>query len=125
MPTFPFADASVPTPDPAAIWTRQTMHAPPATPRQAAGGGPEQARFAVRVLDNDYNTYQEVIDACRRALGISREEAFAMAAAIDSNGSCVVCEAPWEDACRVASTISAIGIEVRIEPVGAAVTPSS
>jgi ATP-dependent Clp protease adapter protein ClpS len=72
--------------------------------------------LSVRVLDNPVNTYQEVIEACTRALPVSAREAFRIAYTIDHAGSCVVCTAPRAEAERVAAIIQRIGIEVRLEP---------
>jgi ATP-dependent Clp protease adapter protein ClpS len=79
----------------------------------------KDAPYAVRVIDNPVNTYQQVMEVCSEALGISFEEAYAIANAIDTIGSCVVCVAPRSEAERVAAHIARIGIEVRLEPAGA------
>jgi len=102
---------------------RQTRNAPPAPLRPEPPGAtssPDGPRFAVRVLDNPVNTYQEVVSVCCAALGVSPAEGFEIARAIDVLGSCVVCEAPEPEARRIAGIIGTIGIEVRLEPAGAA-----
>ncbi|HEX7927527.1 MAG TPA: hypothetical protein VF678_08050 [bacterium] len=112
---WPFASGS------GVLELRQSRNAPPpgATPDRAPPlGNPDDPRFSVRVIDNSVNTYQEVIAVCCAALGVSAEEGFAIAQAVDTLGSCVVCEAPEPEARRVASIIGTIGIEVRLEPVG-------
>jgi hypothetical protein len=115
-----------PAPGALPLWARQSQQLPPhpAPEGGAHRGVADEPRFAVRVMDNSINTYQEVIAACQGALRVSWDEAFAMAYCIDSVGSCVVCEAPWDDARRIAAAIAVIGIEVRIEPAGAAATPA-
>ena len=107
---------------PARQWElRHTLQpAPPAgksEPRAPDAG--TSAPYAVRVMDNSVNTYQEVMEVCSAALGISFEEAFAIAKTIDTIGSCVVCVAPRPEAERVAARIATIGIEVRLEPATA------
>lgn len=82
-------------------------------------GASEQVPFAVRVMDNAVNTYEQVIGVCSEALGVSWDAGFAIARTIDTEGSCVVCVAPRTEAERVAAHISTIGIEVRLEPAGA------
>jgi ATP-dependent Clp protease adapter protein ClpS len=72
--------------------------------------------YEVRVIDNDYNTYQEVMDICMVALGVSMEEAYAVAWEVDHLGSCVVALAPLEQATAIAQVIRTIGIEVRVDP---------
>lgn len=74
--------------------------------------------FEVRIIDNDYNTYQEVIDVSMLALGISEEEAYAVAWEVDHLGSCVVAQAPLETAEAIASVIRTIGIDVQVNPLG-------
>ena len=100
---------------------RQTSFPAPQGDHRPPGRGPTDAGgalFAVRVVDNPVNTYEEVMDACCRALGVSLEEAFQMAYAVDHAGSCVVCVAPRTEAEQVAGVIRSIGIEVRLEPQG-------
>jgi ATP-dependent Clp protease adapter protein ClpS len=99
---------------------RHTLQEPPPRPTAPPGERPDPAageRLAVRVLDNPVNTYQQVMDVCSEALGISSEAAFGIARAIDTAGSCVVCVAPRLQAERVAARIRTIGIEVRLERV--------
>ncbi len=106
----------------APLQARQTRNAPPAllprTPERSPAP-PEEPRFAVRVLDNAVNTYQEVMSVCRAALGVSQEQAYGIAHTIDTAGSCVVCVAPGPEAQRVAGIIGTIGIAVRLEPADA------
>ena len=93
--------------------------APP--PKGKGGSAPDgsgqdgAARFPVRILDNPVNTYDEVIDVCVRVLGVSLEEGFRIAYAVDHEGSCVVGAWPRAEAERIAAGIAVIGIEVRIE----------
>jgi len=56
-----------------------------------------------------------VIAVCVRALGVSLEEGFRIAYAVDHEGSCVVGAWPRAEAERIAAGIAVIGIEVRIE----------
>jgi len=50
--------------------------------------------YEVRIIDNDYNTYGQVIHITMHALGISEEMAFAIAWEVDHTGFCVVAEGP-------------------------------
>jgi len=68
-------------------------------------------------MDNDHNTYQEVMDVTMLALGIGTDDAYAVAWEVDHRGSCVVAVAPFEEADAVAAVIRTIGIEVRVNPV--------
>jgi ATP-dependent Clp protease adapter protein ClpS len=83
----------------------------------AVASEPERPRYQVRVLDNPWNTYEEVMRICMMALGCSVEEAYSIAWQIDHGGSAVVLEAPFETAQHVAGVIGTIGIEVRVEPL--------
>ena len=74
--------------------------------------------FEVRIIDNNYNTYQEVMDVSMLALGITEEEAYAVAWEVDHRGSCVVAQAPLETAEAIASVIRTIGIDVQVNPIG-------
>jgi ATP-dependent Clp protease adapter protein ClpS len=71
----------------------------------------------VRIIDNDYNTYGEVIEITMVALGVTSEEAFAVAWEVDHMGSCVVAHAPRGEAEVIANVIRTIGIEVRVNPI--------
>jgi len=71
----------------------------------------------VRIIDNDYNTYREVMDITMLALGISEEQAFAVAWEVDHRGSCVVAVGPYPEAEVVANIIRTIGIEVQVNAV--------
>jgi ATP-dependent Clp protease adapter protein ClpS len=75
--------------------------------------------YEVRIIDNDHNTYEEVIRISMAALGISEAQAFAVAWEVDHYGSCVVARGPYEEAEAVASVIRTIGIEVQVNLVGA------
>jgi ATP-dependent Clp protease adapter protein ClpS len=90
--------------------------------KSRAGRDPESANeapelYEVRIIDNDYNTYQEVIDISMAALGISQNQAFRIAWEVDHVGYCVVAHAPYETAVEIAEVIRTIGIEVRVSPV--------
>jgi ATP-dependent Clp protease adapter protein ClpS len=75
--------------------------------------------YEVRIIDNDFNTYQQVIDVSMLALGISEDEAFAIAWEVDHSGYCVVAHGAYEQAEAVAATIRTIGIEVQVNLVEA------
>ncbi len=92
------------------------------TLNEASGGkdSPEPSElYEVRVIDNDFNTYQQVIDISMLALGVSEDEAFAIAWEVDHTGYCVVAHGPYDQAEAVAATIRTIGIEVRVNLVEA------
>lgn len=76
---------------------------------------PGQEMFRVVIIDNDYNTYEEVISICIQALGVSYEDAFKIALAVDHNGRAEVVSAPRPEADRIAAIIRTIGIEVLVE----------
>ncbi len=76
-----------------------------------------QDRYEVRIIDNDYNTYEEVIKISMFALGIDFEEAYAIAWEVDHIGSCVVANGPWSECMEIASIIGRIGIETQVNPV--------
>ena len=70
--------------------------------------------YEVRIIDNDYNTYQQVMDVSMLALGVREDEAFAIAWEVDHKGFCVVAQGPYNEAEAIAKTIRAIGIEVQV-----------
>jgi len=81
-------------------------------------GSPESSElFEVRIIDNDHNTYEEVIQITMIALAIDRHEAFAVAWEVDHRGHCVVAYAPRLEADEIADVIRIIGIEVQVNPV--------
>jgi ATP-dependent Clp protease adapter protein ClpS len=73
--------------------------------------------YEVRIIDNDYNTYEQVIRICIAALGINESQAFIVAWEVDHYGSCVVARGPYEEAEAVARVIRTIGIEVQVNRV--------
>jgi len=73
----------------------------------------------VRIIDNDYNTYQEVMQITMIALGLDEEQAFTVAWEVDHYGSCVVAMASRDEAEGIADMIRVIGIEVQVNPVSA------
>jgi ATP-dependent Clp protease adapter protein ClpS len=79
-----------------------------------------EAQYEVRIIDNDYNTYQEVIQIAMQALDISEEQAFVVAWEVDHLGSCVVAHAPKAEAEEIANLIRTIGIEVQVNPINEA-----
>lgn len=74
--------------------------------------------YEVRIINNDYNTYEEVIHISMIALGLGEAQAFAVAWEVDHHGSCVVAHGPREWAEAIATIIRTIGIEVQVNPVG-------
>ena len=76
-----------------------------------------EALYEVRIIDNDHNTYQEVMQITMLALGVEHEQAFAIAWEVDHLGSCVVAHAPKEEAEEMAGLIRTIGIEVQVNPI--------
>jgi ATP-dependent Clp protease adapter protein ClpS len=103
---------------PGALLFRHTSEETPPPPAGRIRPPADSAeRFAVRVMDNPVNTYQQVMEVCSQALGIAFDAAFDIACTIDQAGSCVVCVGPRTEAERVANHIATIGIEVRLEPV--------
>jgi ATP-dependent Clp protease adapter protein ClpS len=69
----------------------------------------------VRIINNDVNTYEQVITITMRALGLTFEQAYSVAWAVDHEGSCVVCIAEEQQARGIAAQIRTIGIEVEVE----------
>jgi ATP-dependent Clp protease adapter protein ClpS len=76
-----------------------------------------EALYEVRIIDNDHNTYQEVMQITMLALGVQQGQAFAIAWEVDHLGSCVVAHAPKEEAEETAGLIRTIGIEVQVNPI--------
>lgn len=74
-------------------------------------------RFRVVIIDNDHNTYMQVIEICMFALGVNWDQAYHIALAVDHNGEATVLEGDHAEANRTAEVIRTIGIEVRVEPV--------
>lgn len=72
--------------------------------------------YRVRIIDNSVNTYQEVMEICMEALGVSMIEAYHIALAVDHNGYAEVLEAPFPQAEKVAKVIRRIGIQVDLIP---------
>ncbi len=79
-----------------------------------------EALYEVRIIDNDYNTYEQVMQVTMLALGIREEQAFVIAWEVDHLGSCVVAHAPKEEAEEIAGLIRTIGIEVQVNPLNQA-----
>jgi ATP-dependent Clp protease adapter protein ClpS len=72
--------------------------------------------YEVRIIDNDHNTYAEVMQITMQALDISEEMAFAIAWEVDHAGSCAVAHGPLAEAESIAQVIRTIGIEVQVNP---------
>ncbi len=83
------------------------LQRPPESERQSC-------LYRVRIIDNDTNTYSQVIDICMEALNISWQEGFHIALAVDNNGFADVFEGSLPEAEAVASVIRRIGITVEI-----------
>jgi ATP-dependent Clp protease adapter protein ClpS len=77
----------------------------------------EDDPYEVRIIDNDYNTYQEVMEITMAALHITEAQAYAIAWEVDHKGSCVVAQAPREEAEGIAVIIRTIGIEVEVNRI--------
>ncbi|MSQ44170.1 MAG: hypothetical protein EXR45_08195 [Chloroflexi bacterium] len=96
--------------------------ADPSTPTDDQGFDPNILRrllppYRVVVLNNDRNTFDEVITILMRAVaGMSRATAEAHANEIHQTGSTVPYGGPLERAEAVAVVIRTIGILVRVEP---------
>ena len=94
----------------------------PATPVRERDFDPEVLRrlfppFKVVVLNNDHNTFDEVIRILMRAVpGMTRDAAEGHANEIHLTGSTVPFSGPRERAEAVGAVIRTIGIEVRVEP---------
>ncbi|MBE7438456.1 MAG: ATP-dependent Clp protease adaptor ClpS [Spirochaetales bacterium] len=94
-----------------------TLRENPAYSRTEVFPEKENELYAVVIIDNDHNTYQQVIDICMKALGCDFQHAFSIALAVDNNGEAEVLRAPLDEARRIASIIETIGIEVRLLPL--------
>lgn len=70
----------------------------------------------VIVYNNDYNTYDEVIEILMRATGCPLEEAQIETWEIDHLGKSVVHHGSEEECERAASVIRTIGIVVEVRP---------
>lgn len=96
--------------------------ADPSTPTDDQGFDPDILRrllppFRVVVVNNDHNTFDEVITVLMRAVaGMSRATAEAHANEVHQTGSTVPYVGPLERAEAVAAVIRTIGILVRVEP---------
>lgn len=73
--------------------------------------------YEVRIMDNDHNTYGEVMQITMQALDIGEGMAFAIAWEVDHMGSCAVAQGPYAEAEAIAQIIRTIGIEVQVNPV--------
>ncbi len=102
--------------------SQRTTYRPRCRTNPGAAGTPQAQPptgelFRVVIIDNDYNTYEQVILICMEALGVDYLHAYRIALAVDSNGKAEVAQAPREEAERIAGIIRSIGIEVRVLPV--------
>ncbi|MBI3396734.1 MAG: ATP-dependent Clp protease adaptor ClpS [Spirochaetia bacterium] len=73
--------------------------------------------YRVIIIDNDWNTYDQVMRICIEALEVDVEHAYKIALAVDNNGRAEVARLPKLEADRVAGVIRTIGIEVQVLPV--------
>ena len=88
----------------------------PRRPKAATPAPKDEApKCRVRILDNPWNTYDEVMRICVVALGCSMQAAYEIAWTVDHEGSAIVLEADEPTASHVAGVIETIGIEVRVE----------
>lgn len=74
--------------------------------------------YDVIIVDNDENTYEQVIRVVMEALGCSQAHAYAVAWEVDHTGAAVCATVEHVEAQRIAGVIRKIGIEVRVEPAG-------
>ncbi|MCE9599552.1 MAG: ATP-dependent Clp protease adaptor ClpS [Spirochaetia bacterium] len=72
--------------------------------------------YSVIILDNNINTYEQVIAICMQALGISYLDAYDIALAVDHNGRAEVFQGVQGEAEAVANIIRTIGISVLVLP---------
>ncbi len=94
--------------------------APPLRPDTESDSNDERLEaqlYEVRIMDNNHNTYQEVMDVSMLTLGVTEEQAYAIAWEVDHLGSCVVAQAPRDVAEQLADMIRTIGIEVQVNPI--------
>ena len=70
--------------------------------------------WVVIVFNNEYNTYEQVIDILMRATGCTAEEAWIETWEIDHLGCSVVHHADEEECNRAAAVIATIGIKVEV-----------
>lgn len=94
----------------------QFRHNPFVRPESAEQRPDPPGEYRVVIIDNDTNTYEEVIHICMLALGIDYEDGYQIAVAVDHNGHCAVYEGPEAEAREIADVIRQIGIEVRVIP---------
>lgn len=87
------------------------------SPEQPEDSSDSERMYEVRIMDNDHNTYEEVIQISMLALAIPFEEAYAVAWEVDHRGSCAVAIGPKSDADNIADIIRTIGIEVQVNPM--------
>lgn len=76
-----------------------------------------QDLYEVRIIDNDYNTYGQVMEISMLALNIGEDEAYCIAWEVDHRGVCVVALGPLDEAEAIAGVIRTIGIEVQVNPI--------
>ena len=72
--------------------------------------------WIVTVFDNDYNSYEQVMQILMIATGCNSEEAYIEAWEIDHYGKCVVHKAGENECKRAAEVIGTIGIQVEATP---------
>jgi ATP-dependent Clp protease adapter protein ClpS len=102
------------------LWLYTGRRLPPLKPEPDGDSDYDQREsqlYEVRIMDNDHNTYQEVMAVCMIALGVTEEQAYAIAWEVDHVGSCPVAQATHAVAERIAERIRTIGIEVQVNPI--------
>lgn len=72
--------------------------------------------WLVTAYNNDYNTFEEVIEVLQAATGCTREEAEIETWEIHHFGSCVVHRASKQECERAARVISSIGVRTSVDP---------
>jgi hypothetical protein len=98
-------------------YTSQRFEPIRAPRKQEESDSQDEELYEVRIIDNDHNTYGEVIQISMLALGISEDKAFGVAWDVDHYGSCVVAHAAKQEAEELACIIRLIGIEVQVNPL--------
>jgi ATP-dependent Clp protease adapter protein ClpS len=102
------------------LWLYTGWRLPPGNPESESDSdddATDSQLYEVRIMDNNYNTYQQVMDACMAALGVTEEQAYAVAWEVDHLGSCVVAHTSRSVAEKIADRIRTIGIEVQVNPI--------
>jgi ATP-dependent Clp protease adaptor protein ClpS len=78
------------------------------------GPGTGDGEYVVIVFNNDYNTYDEVMDILMKATACTAEEAAMETWEVDHLGKSTVHHSGQDECERVASVIRTIGIKVEV-----------